>query len=590
VKFLNFKNNRQKGISSIVGGIFFLVLMTSGFTVYFVALDTQSQMLDTQQIIADTEVKKIQEKFVVAASSSGVNNLLSLQVVNTGNNALEIADVWIINKTGTEVATRYNLDYRDVSIPVGYSGNILENTPLYLISDIYNIKVISSIGTIQAVEYDVAGGSNILNAQMVAIPQDVRFGENVTVILMITNTGEFDVKEVRANPGFDVSPDQCRDPPNLIFGGPSDLGPSQSTLFFWDCVLDPPLLNTITFTGNATGKLSGVNVTSNDASDSVIVRDFTSAGGQLILEQELLNRPEIFLALPSPFGDDDDGDLGLWGVNVVNPTPFTMNVSKVTITGITPRPQLQDKFFDNSPTCSIAPVPPTPNSWSCPVQNQLMWQDINNPIIIPPSSVFPFVVRAEAGELAGSADVIETVLIQANVFTTLGQFAKTGYGSSFDDADSSIVNVFLSSVKDSTAAANIMINQTGLLAEVPVTFYATIADYDDEAVYDIEAGSRIIINVPRDWSAVSYPLDPDFTISDNTFLGQTQIVGVLTADVVSGGRSLEFTATPPCVENPTMYVMYILADGTVGESGVTQMAIGPLAEIILQVIPNGICT
>ena len=219
-----------------------------------------------------------------------------------------------------------------------------------------------------------------------------------------------------------------------------------------------------------------------------------------------------------------------------------------------------------------------------------MWQDINNPIIIPPSSVFPFVVRAEPGELAGSVDVIETVLIQANVFTTLGQFAKTGYGSSFDDGDSAIANVFLSSVKDSTAVANIMINQTGLLAQVPVTFYATLADYDDEAIYDIESGSRIIINVPRDWSAVSYPADPDFVISDTTFLGQTQIVGVLNVDIVSGGKSLEFTATPPCIENPTMYVMYILGDGTVAESGVTQMAIGPLAEIILQVVPNPPCT
>ncbi|KKK59699.1 hypothetical protein LCGC14_3031780, partial [marine sediment metagenome] len=344
MKFLNFKNNRQKGISSIVGGIFFLVLMTSGFTVYYVALDTQSQMIDTQQIIADTGVAKIKEKFVVAASSdSGDSNRLSLQVVNIGNNAVEIADVWIINKTGIENATRYDLDYRDVSIPVGYSGNILENrAPLYLISDIYDIKIISSLGTIKSVEYDVAGGSNILNAQMVAIPQDVRFGENVTVILMVTNTGEFDVKEVRANTNFDVSPDQCRDPPNLIFGGPSNLAPSQSTMFFWDCILDPPLLNTITFTGNATGLLSGVSVDSNDASDSVVVRDFTSAGGTLILEQELLNRPEIFMVIPSPFGDDPN-NLGLWGVNVVNPTPFPMEVSKVTITAITARPQLQDK-------------------------------------------------------------------------------------------------------------------------------------------------------------------------------------------------------------------------------------------------------
>jgi hypothetical protein len=590
VKFLNFKNNRQKGISSIVGGIFFLVLMTSGFTVYYVALDTQSQMIDTQQIIADTGVAKIKEKFVVAASSdSGDSNRLSLQVVNIGNNAVEIADVWIINKTGIENATRYDLDYRDVSIPVGYSGNILENrAPLYLISDIYDIKIISSLGTIKSVEYDVAGGSNILNAQMVAIPQDVRFGENVTVILMVTNTGEFDVKEVRAN-NIDVSPDQCRDPPNLIFGGPSNLAPSQSTMFFWDCILDPPLLNTITFTGNATGLLSGVSVDSNDASDSVVVRDFTSAGGTLILEQELLNRPEIFMVIPSPFGDDPN-NLGLWGVNVVNPTPFPMEVSKVTITAITARPQQQDKLFDET-ACPITTVPPTPAFWSCPVQNQLMWKNFATPIIIPASSVFPFVAKVGPGKLAGAGDILETILVSTNVFTTLGQFGKTSYGSSMVNNDSALVNVFLSSVKDSTAVANIMINQTGVLAEVPVTFYATIADFDDESTYKIDSGSRIIINVPRDWAVVTpiLPLDPDFIISDTTFLGQTQIIGELTVDIVDDGKSLEFTATPPCVENPTMYVMYILADGTVSESGTTQVAIGPLAEIILQVVPNGPC-
>ena len=590
MKFLNFKNNRQKGISSIVGGIFFLVLMTSGFTVYYVALDTQSQMIDTQQIIADTGVAKIKEKFVVAASSdSGDSNRLSLQVVNIGNNAVEIADVWIINKTGIENATRYDLDYRDVSIPVGYSGNILENrAPLYLISDIYDIKIISSLGTIKSVEYDVAGGSNILNAQMVAIPQDVRFGENVTVILMVTNTGEFDVKEVRAN-NIDVSPDQCRDPPNLIFGGPSNLAPSQSTMFFWDCILDPPLLNTITFTGNATGLLSGVSVDSNDASDSVVVRDFTSAGGTLILEQELLNRPEIFMVIPSPFGDDPN-NLGLWGVNVVNPTPFPMEVSKVTITAITARPQLQDKLFDEN-SCPITTVPPTPAFWSCPVQNQLMWKNFATPIIIPPSSVFPFVAKVGPGKLAGANDILETILVSTNVFTTLGQFGKTSYGSSMVNDNSALVNVFLSSVKDSTDVTNIMINQTSVLAEVPVTFYATIADFDDESTYKIDSGSRIIINVPRDWAVVTpiLPLDPDFIISDTTFLGQTQIIGELTVDIVDDGKSLEFTATPPCVENPTMYVMYILADGTVSESGTTQVAIGPLAEIILQVIPNGLC-
>jgi len=124
-KFTN--TTSRKGISSIVGGIFFLVLMTAGFTVYYVALDSQSQMLDTQKIIADSEIAKIQEDFVVAASSDPVDNRLTLQVANTGNNPIEIADIWIINKTDAgEPAERHDLNYADVSIPVGHTGNILE--------------------------------------------------------------------------------------------------------------------------------------------------------------------------------------------------------------------------------------------------------------------------------------------------------------------------------------------------------------------------------------------------------------------------------------------------------------------------------
>ena len=220
-----------------------------------------------------------------------------------------------------------------------------------------------------------------------------------------------------------------------------------------------------------------------------------------------------------------------------------------------------------------------------------MWQNFGDQINIPPSSVCPCIVQVEPGKLGGGGDVLENIIIQTNVFTTLGQFGKTGYGSSFDDGDSVIANVFLSSVKDSVAPANIMINQTGVLAQVPVTFYATIADFDLDATHDIEAGSRIIINIPRDWTFSSpAPPDTDFIISETTFLGQTQLIGELTVDVVSGVTSLEFVATPPCVETLTMYVMYLLADGKAAESGVTQRVIGALAEIILQVIQNGVCT
>ncbi len=102
MRFFKFHKNRNKGISSVVGGLFFLVLMTAGFSVYYVALDNQSKMVVAQQVIADTEIKKIREKFTISVSTDpNDNNRLAIQVKNQGFNTVEIADAWIINKTTT---------------------------------------------------------------------------------------------------------------------------------------------------------------------------------------------------------------------------------------------------------------------------------------------------------------------------------------------------------------------------------------------------------------------------------------------------------------------------------------------------------
>jgi len=124
--------------------------MTSGFTVYYVALDSQSQMLHTQQIIADLEVNKIREKFTVSVSiDSNDNERLEIQVKNEGTNVVEIADVWIVNKTATnQPVIKAEIKYDDAFIPAGFTGEILTNTPLYLSSGEYDIKVVSTLGTI----------------------------------------------------------------------------------------------------------------------------------------------------------------------------------------------------------------------------------------------------------------------------------------------------------------------------------------------------------------------------------------------------------------------------------------------------------
>jgi len=585
--------NQKKGISSIVGGIFFLVLMTSGFTVYYVALDSQSQMLDTQQVIADYEVAKIREKFVVAASSSGVNNLLSLQVVNTGNTVVEIADIWIVNKTAvTKNATKYDVDYRDASVPVGHSGNILANKPLYLISDIYDIKVISSLGTIHAVEYDVAGGSNILSAQMVAIPQDVRFGENVTIALIITNTGEFDVDQVQANLPLDVSPNQCENTPHLIFGGPSNLAPSQSTMFFWDCVLLEPIGNIITFTGNATGLLSGVPVDSNNAIDSVIVRDFSAGnfGDELILKDELFGKPELYMIISNVFGDisaTDDGR-GYWGVSIANPTNKTMIVNKVSISAIRGNSNDNVSVFATG-VCNpgggnpdLVMISPT-TGWSCPNDNVLSWKSIAG-ITIDRQSAFPFVVELRPGTVSGNG--LETVIVSASTFTSLGAFGKGPYETSMNKAtrEEAIVNVYM---QDAASGGNILGVIPNVLSQQQVLFNATIAEFSDDA-QAVDQVSQLIINIPKEWTYDSIFATSGFaSVTPNVFAdGSTQLVGDLSANLDNSEAVIQFYATAPGntgSTNAKMYVFHVLGTGIT--TGVDTYLIGPIAETVVQICP-----
>ena len=236
MRFSNFENFKgRKGISSIIGGLFFLVLMTSGFAVSYVALESQSEMIDTQQLIASTEIKKIQEKFAISATADpSNNNLLQIQVKNQGYHPIEIADVWIINKTDiNQPATKYELDYNDAFIPAGYGGQILENTPLYLNPDLYDIKVVSTLGTIRTAKLDVVNGINNLRVELYAIPPNVHIGENVTIAMHVTNVGEFTVENVAPSLPLTVNPSSSVSSFAEISTSPVDLGPSQSAFFTW---------------------------------------------------------------------------------------------------------------------------------------------------------------------------------------------------------------------------------------------------------------------------------------------------------------------------------------------------------------------
>jgi len=608
MRFSNFKNFKgRKGIASVVGGLFFLVLMTSGFTAYYVALDSQSEMIDTQQLIASTEIKKIQEKFSIsAAADPSNNNQLQILVKNQGYHPIEIADVWIINKTDTnQPVTKYELDYNDAFIPAGFGGQILENTPLYLNPDLYDIKVVSILGTIRTAELDVVSGINNLSAELYMISPDVKLGENATVVMYVTNTGSTLVT--------DVTPDN--DPPpsdnptwisnsQLVSPSSIDLEPSQSGIFVWQTELSTSgtVNSKLMFTDSVSGieSTTGNTVQSNVDSDKITLQE--GGGGEIIVSDELFGRPQIFMIFPNAVGDDEF-DRPLWGVLVANPTDQPMSVSKVVIMAISPRATSSDKIFvdnchEKTDVTKPVAVAPTTDRWTCPESNQLMWRDLSDPVIVQPRSVHPFLVRIGADNFGSSTPDAINILIQPLVFTELGQFGKAGYGSTMHSKNVAMPNVFLSKVSSpGTAAnsANMLGNITRITEGSTVVFNATLVDMGNDITYGINAGTKLIINLPKEWtfshvaSSVGFNMLPVQTFAD----GSTQIVGELTLDIdqQSQARIIKFYATAPAAAtNAKMYVMYILADGiATGDSLSGLFTVGPIAETVLQVCPTTGC-
>lgn len=583
---MNF-DKKRRGISTVIGSVFFLVLMTAGLSISYLVIETQSDMIQAQQIIADSEIKKIQEKFY-ASASTGTGNRLAVYIENEGSNSLEIDTLWIINKTNpTQAAQKYELTYTDAILAPGYGGDILQNNPLFMNPGTYDVKVVSSLGTIMTADQLDVGGPNKLKAKLVLNPPDVRIGENATALLFVTNTGNTRILNVTSGP-ITVTPSLAVLEVSPIIQMKSDLAPAESTVLSWSYRLMGAAGTNVTFSTFAQGIEQPTNATiqSNDVESLVFLRDELSSSS--VITAELFARPEIFLIFPGPFGDDNN-DMGLWGVNIVNPTEQPIFINKVVISAQTPRATSSDAIFDKQ--CEEKnplpqTVPPTTNNWSCPDTNILIWKNPAAPQKVDPKSVFPFLIKLPPGDIGSTLPDPGAVLIQANVFSTLGQFGKAGYGTTMHSSNgAAIPGVYLSKVAGSTNPNDIMGNKTGIRPSEAVTFNAVFADFDSETSDVIQANSRLIINVPRGWTGVNIVSANGFNTSTQSYPdGSTQIVGVLQAPITGNGdaKTITFTATAPPITETKMYIMYVLADGLV----TNDFSLGPLAEIVLRVSPT----
>ncbi|MGV7225331.1 MAG: hypothetical protein ACQ9CV_00225 [Nitrosopumilus sp.] len=594
----------RRGLSSVVGALFFTVLMIAGFSVLSLALDAQTDIVTTQRLVSDVEIKKQQEQFEVSIST-GVNDVLNVNVNNQGQNPVEISSIWITNKTlPDQPATRYDVNYDDAFVPSGFTSNVVLSQNLKMIPDAYDVKVVSSHGIIKTAEFDMAGFTG-LRAELITDPPDVVLGKNVTVAMIVTNTAKQSISNIEpemqplGGTAF-VIDSTSHTPPSV------NLKSGESVMFSWDYQVDGVSGDDMVFSAIAKGDLVGTDdVISNIVSDSIRLREAGEGGGggEIVISNELFGKPQIYMVVPNALGDEDRNEIDrpIWGVNIANPTDQPIFVNKVVIIAIAPRATATDAIFvagcetgNNTPEKAVT-ISPTPDKWTCPESNQLMWRDTINPQRIEPRSVFPFLVEVGSGNMGSALPDAQNILIQPLVFTTLGQFGKSGgYGSTMHSSNVAMPNVFLTRDVQSINSTDIMSELRGIQEGTTVKFNATIADMSSESDYGILANTDLIINIPKEWtfnsivSHVGFDVPTVVTYPD----GSTQISGNLnqSIDDHTEAKTIQFTATAPFVPKTKMYVMHILANGLAsGAGGAGTFTVGPIAENVLQVCPTSGC-
>jgi len=562
--------------------------MVAGFSVTSLALDAQTDIVSTQRIVSEIEIKKQQERFGIAVSTDE-NDLLGISVTNLGQNPVEISSIWITNKTlSNQPATRYDVNYNDAFIPSGFTTNVLSTQSLEMIPDTYVIKVISAIGTIKTVEF-ASGSVNYsgLRAELITDPPDVIIGQNVTIAMIVTNTTIEPINDVKPDEplGFTPTGSGAYTASSSHIPESVNLNGGASVMFTWDYQVIGDSGDQLTFSSIARGSGGAI---SNPVSDISILREPTdggSGGGQNdpdVINEDLLARPKLFLTIPSAQGDSDQK--ALWGVNVANPLSSTMKISKLSITAFSPGANNNDKLFAAS--CLAENISPSgTNNWDCPSENIIIWQDYDNPVEIPAKSVQSFLVKVKPGTIAGQ-NILESIVVQTSVFTNVGSFGKAGYQSTMYDGSEVIANVYLSDVIDSRNNADIQSTRIGITPDSLEIFNIVFADLDTDDDTFVQSTAELIINVPKEWKDVQIlPATSGFELplTVNVFGdGSTQIVGITTSNLgtaTNTADTIQFSAIAPNVANDQMYVMYVLGQGQTDHS----FSIGPLSEIVLQV-------
>jgi archaellum component FlaF (FlaF/FlaG flagellin family) len=569
----NIRFKHRRGLSTVVGAVFMIIVTIGALNVVLWTMQQQNRVTEAVIEKSNSSLNKLNEEIDIS-DIRVVNNKLNLTVTNDGGGAATIKSIYVVNETASPSQQyRYDIDYvvdgRESVSDIGQTLplSVKDNTR-------YSIKVVTESGNI-ATKTMTPLSSVSLPMALYIIPPTFTPGENVTVLYTITNNltdselsgpVELDLNyAVGCSPLGSASCSVTRhvEPSSNI----TSIARGNTALFKWVFEVQIPDETEITFNASLTDAKEGNYVVEKGLS-RLIDAAKTSFQSEIVISSTLVQRPELFVTFPSPFGDSSQK--GVWGIQVANPTDQPMEITKIIMTIISPRAQSGTSY------------------WSCPAVNMLMWKKTPTGVTLDGRSAMSFLAKVNPGSLATGSIDLESISVDVTVFTSMGQFSKSGYSGSMRNSAGALPQVYLSSAVNSTDTTKMFASYTGVESGTTVIFNATIADFDTGTSHKINSGSRLIIDVPKCFVDVDIIHSGGFTVSGPIEFsdGSWQIIGTLNNDLTgasgSAARTIQFSATADTFEDSRVYVMYILGDGET--DGSTAFTLGPISEVPVQVV------
>jgi hypothetical protein len=136
----------RHGVGSIVGAVFLLLIILSGFTFYILNVNVTEEYTKTVQDIQQLDLKRNKENIEFTSVSITANNKLNLTVKNTGSYNVHLIWLGVFNKTSTPETQQYSS--MDTYVDPGESATGIGSTITVTQGSQYVIQLVTELGNV----------------------------------------------------------------------------------------------------------------------------------------------------------------------------------------------------------------------------------------------------------------------------------------------------------------------------------------------------------------------------------------------------------------------------------------------------------